>query len=236
MLLSHVLFTFPWPSLLTSCLGSTSEHVPVHGALRAFLLLLEPSRCRLRLKQITDQRRVEEASVGIFLHQDVDHLLGFLKTRQAGAVHLFPCFLSCQCIQIDLQLQRMTREKLFSAFHFQGSKTGTLPLCSWNTHISIFLVKYYLTLFNYFFRCICYNILLIYLSGSGCQVGWSRSLVLFTGDPEVHVLLAELWPQETGEYLTTSCGWDKTELGSGFYSKEYKNEHIVTFLWCKCFY
>lgn len=80
MLLSHVLSTFPWPFLLTSCLGSTSEHVSVLGALRTFLLLLDPSRRRLRLKQITDQCRVEEASVGIFLHQDVDHLLGFIKT------------------------------------------------------------------------------------------------------------------------------------------------------------
>lgn len=75
-------------------------------AVRAFHLPLEPRGCRLRLEQILDQRGVEEASVGIFLHQDVDHLLGLVKTGGAGPVHALPRFLPRHRVQIHLYLQR----------------------------------------------------------------------------------------------------------------------------------
>lgn len=71
--------------------------MPVLQAVGAFHLPLD-----LPLKQILDQSGVEEASVGIFLHQDVDHLLGLFETRRVCLVNVLPRFLSCHRVQIDL--------------------------------------------------------------------------------------------------------------------------------------
>lgn len=71
--------------------------MPVLQEVRAFHLPLV-----LLLKQILDQRGVEEASVGIFLHQDVDHLLGLVETRRVCPVNVLSRFLSCHRVQIDL--------------------------------------------------------------------------------------------------------------------------------------
>lgn len=52
---------------------------------------------------------------------------------------------------------------------------------------------------QYLIRSIHINVLLADLLGSGRQLGGGDLLVVFAGDPEVHVLLAELRLQETRE-------------------------------------
>lgn len=84
---------------------------------------------------------------------------------------------------------------------------------------------------DYLVGCVCLHILLVDLPGSGRELRRRRLLVVLAGHPEVYVLLAELWLQETGEDGAASwCRYTKQITSSVW------GPFFFLLLWCSFLY
>lgn len=131
------------------------------------------------LTELVHQLGIKKASVGVFLHQSVNELLGFVEATRSGVFHLLPGFLSGRRIQVDLQV--MKRRELVGALLYVRRFDCTQVWC------------------EYLVGSVRLYVLLVDLPGFGHLLWRRRLLVVLASHPEVHVLLAELRLQEAGE-------------------------------------
>ena len=148
-----------------------------------------------------------EAREGVFSHQVVDRLLCLLERVGTWRVHHTQQSLTGLCIQIDLK---------------RRSRLSVLrDICQ--SHCPVLLI-YHILLPTNLLRCIRVDKLAVDAAGLGLLQVWGQNPVVLTRQPELQVLLTELWTQEPTKRLQTT--WWRDEWKHGEDNETGKKENL----------
>lgn len=146
-------------------------------------------------QQVLEQFRPEETAEGVLLHQGVDPLLGQVKGCGGELHQVSQSYILCEVINVDLQTEEL-REK------------SVREQQKWNMKLSLKtdLFFFFLKKISDLSRSLSLDEILIDLLGLGSHFHRVFDLLeLFTGRPELDILIAELRLQEAAESIQAIC-------------------------------
>lgn len=131
----------------------------------------------------------QEPGKGVFSHQTKDSLLGLVECVSTWRVDYPQQSLTGFCIQIHLKRIKQVSLSFILSIHNTIFNLSAFCFCHHSTNL-LWGVRV--------------NKLAADAAGHGLLLVWRGDPVVFTGQPELKVLLAELWTQENTKRLQTT--------------------------------